>query len=212
MKPKTTTLFLLPISLLTLQSCIKNDPCGNGTPPTHYYTLASEARAKTPYFNNPAFDTISYLSDKGDTLTFLKTSTDSTWFCMDGSGSPDCGYEKNCYLGLRNTYKTIKGNGKFEVSHFKKGLYDSRIFSDFVLFKFGNYFIYATDYKLGTATGGVNFFDSIAIIGNYYYKVNKYLEDNDNPIYGEFLLNPMYGIIQANDKLTGNIFSLIPKK
>lgn len=100
---------------MLLQSCTKDPKNGCRARQDNYFYLTAAQLNQTPYFTNPAFDTISYASDKGDTLTFVKTKTDTTWYKEDGSGSPDCGYDQDFYQTIHNTYTTIKGNGNFDV-------------------------------------------------------------------------------------------------
>lgn len=118
---KLKLLSIITIILLT-QSCGKEE-YPNVEHKTNYYYLTAAQLNQTPYFTNKAFDTINYASDKGDTLTFVKTKTDTTWYCEDGSGNPNTGYDKDCYQTIHNTYSTIKGNGSFKVSHSKEGYY-----------------------------------------------------------------------------------------
>lgn len=137
------TIKLLGIFLLFMlsQSCSK-DPYnpGCGTKQTYYYTLTNSEINQSPYFTNPAFDTVSFASDKGDTLTFVKTKTDTTWYYEQGNGDPDCGYDKKYFQTIHNNYATIKGVGSFDMKHSKKINTGSLL--NVISFKFNNtYFI-----------------------------------------------------------------------
>jgi hypothetical protein len=44
----------------------------------NYYYLTAEQLGKTPYFNNPDFDTLTFVSNLQDTLVFAKTKVDSS--------------------------------------------------------------------------------------------------------------------------------------
>jgi hypothetical protein len=115
-------LFSIIILIILTQSCSKDPQNGCYIPKDNYYYLTDAQLNQTPYFTNPAFDTISFASDKGDTLTFVKTKTDTTWYTEKGNiGSPDCGYDQNFYQAIHNIYTTIKGNGSFDVRHIRKG-------------------------------------------------------------------------------------------
>lgn len=121
---------------MPLQSCSKDPKNGCYTPKDNYYYLTAAELNQTPYFTNPAFDTISFASNKGDTLTFVKTKTDTTWKKETGNiGSPDCGYDQNFYQAVRNTYITIKGNGSFDVSHRLPNSYSN----SYLIIKFNNF-------------------------------------------------------------------------
>src|ERR1044072_1273317 len=65
-------------SILFLFSSCQRDKtvCDGHNERTKIY-LPAKDRAKTPYFDNADFDTISYTSDKGDTVTFALVKTDS---------------------------------------------------------------------------------------------------------------------------------------
>jgi hypothetical protein len=104
---------------MLIQSC-KQDPssyCPSYS--TNYQTLIASAIDQTPYFTNKAFDTVSFASDKGDTVTFVKTKTDSSWYCEDDYSNPNCPKNNaNCYQTIHNSYKSIRGNGSFDVKMF----------------------------------------------------------------------------------------------
>ena len=117
---KIKLLPLLFICFILIQSCEKPDPNGCHNAVIFYNYLSDAARNQTPYFTNPAFDTISFASDKGDTLIFVKTKTDSTWYKEEIRGNPACDWDKNYFQILHNTYTTIKGSGTFDLRHSKK--------------------------------------------------------------------------------------------
>lgn len=97
------------------QSCSKeNDNSQGYNPKNNYFYLTAEQLNQTPYFTNKAFDSLSFASDKGDTLIFVKNKTDTTWYCERTTINPN-NNDQNCYQTLHNTYITIKGNGSFDV-------------------------------------------------------------------------------------------------
>jgi hypothetical protein len=116
---KTKLLYITILSILLIPAC-KQDPssyCPGYS--TNYQTLIASAINQTPYFNNEAFNTLSFASDKGDTVTFVKTKTDSSWYCEDDYSNANCPKKNaNCYQIIHNTYKTIKGIGSFDVKIF----------------------------------------------------------------------------------------------
>jgi hypothetical protein len=129
---KIKLLPLLFICFILIQSCEKPDPNGCHNAVIFYNYLSDAARNQTPYFTNPAFDTISFASDKGDTLIFVKTKTDSTWYKEEIRGNPACDWDKEYYQVLHNKYTTLKGNGSFDVKYSYKtqdyGLFRIEIF------------------------------------------------------------------------------------
>ena len=129
---KIKLLPLLFICFILIQSCEKPDPNGCHNAVIFYNYLTDAARNQTPYFTNPAFDTISFASDKGDTVTFVKTKTDSTWYKEEIRGNPACDWDKEYYQVLHNKYTTLKGNGSFDVKYSYKtqdyGLFRIEIF------------------------------------------------------------------------------------
>ncbi|MBU3663806.1 MAG: hypothetical protein FGM41_11510 [Bacteroidetes bacterium] len=184
-------LYLLPIVLL-FTTCRKNT-----TKPADqhfYYYLTKEQLNKTPYFTNPAFDTLTYISNQNDTLIFAKIGTDSLWYEVgdyDPSGSGDKFYH---YQQLRNRYATLKGEGKFEVVQMKL---TSDGVPDQVKIVFGSLFFYATDNRIGTKNGNI-FYDSLLIKNMVYNKVTKYYHNRNQSLVGNCFLNESFGLINSN--------------
>lgn len=113
---RTKLLFITIFSIVLIQACKQENSGGCPSYSTYYQKLSASAINQTPYLINPAFDTISFASDKGDTVTFVKTKTDTSWYCVDDNSNIDCPKTKaNCYQILHNSYKTIKGNGNFDI-------------------------------------------------------------------------------------------------
>lgn len=109
--------YLLFTLLLIIMNCNKEKPDYADKPDTHtYHYLTQEQLNKTPYFTNPAFDTLTFLSNANDTLIFAKLKTDTFYHKTSRSDCPDCPVHYSYYQELHKTYQTIKGNGKFEVS------------------------------------------------------------------------------------------------
>jgi hypothetical protein len=83
----------------------------------NYYYLTAEQLGKTPYFNNPDFDTLTFVSNLQDTLVFAKTKVDSsfykTYFLDAGSSVSTYEYHQQ----IKINYQTLKGNGSFGVEH-----------------------------------------------------------------------------------------------
>jgi len=139
MKNFFVLLFLLPMVI----ACKKE--YGSGKDTHTYYDLTAEQLAKTPYFNNPAFDTLQFVSNKGDTLTFAKLATVSSYYKTANSNCPDCPTNYYYFQELKNTYQTIQGEGKFEVTQKRKSSYSNFEFS------FNNSTFFLSDDHIGWA-------------------------------------------------------------
>lgn len=92
-------------------------------PDKHNYNyLTAEQLAKTPYFTNPAFDTLTYVSNQNDTVVFAKTRVDSGWYRVI-EFDPGVEFTKyHHYQQISANYQTIKGEGSFGVVHSKYNL------------------------------------------------------------------------------------------
>jgi hypothetical protein len=172
---------------MLIQSCVRPyDPdCPKFS--TIYTYLTASAINQTPYFTNPAFDTISYASDKGDTVTFVKTKTDTSWYCENEYPSgPDCGAQKHCYQILHNTYATIKGIGSFDVKLINNNSVITIIFMD-------NIFSLYND-KIGVKTPK-GYIDNITFNNKIYNKVT-FLEGIGNVNDCNAYINVTYGLFR----------------
>jgi hypothetical protein len=204
MKTTTKLLSILLLIMLT-QSCTKNGG-GCETPQSYYIPLNGAQLNQTPYFTNPAFDTISFASDKGDTLTFVKTKTDTTWYEEQGNGNPDCGYDRVYSQTLRNSYTTIKGNGSFNVKHSKKS---ENGYPDNIKIDFNNFEFHINQNWLSPSFGYAYYIGNYSIKNRSYYStifVSAVLGDT---ITSRLILNTEFGGITIIDKLTANNFTLI---
>jgi hypothetical protein len=190
---KGLSIFLL---VIFTQNCSK-DPYnpGCGTKQTYYYTLTSSALKQTPYFTNPAFDTISFASDKGDTLTFVKTKTDTTWYYEKGNGDTDCGYDKNYYQTIHNTYNTIKGVGNFHVKHNKK---TNKSLSNVIEIRLNDYYFIFGDIEIGNKFY-ISYLNSFSI-NNRTYLDCLYEYNNQNRLINiKAYVNKSNGLFFIND-------------
>jgi hypothetical protein len=136
----TTKLLSILFLIMLLLSCDKDTVPFNKEPLNTYYYLSEWQLNQTPYFTNPAFDTISFASDKGDTLTFVKTKTQTTWNCERTSNNPS-NFMQDCFQRIHNTYATIKGIGSFDVYQIETSKYSD----SYVLLKFNDKIFYYDD-------------------------------------------------------------------
>lgn len=184
--------------IMLLQSCSKDPRNGCFTPKDNYFYLTAAQLNQTPYFNNSTFDTISFASDKGDTLIFVKTFTDTTWNRENGQGNPDCGYDNNFFQTIHYTYTTIKGNGSFDVKHKKL---DGNLNSNQLEIRFNGYIFYVDDERIGTPIGstkGITYFETILLNDIIYSKV-KILYNNYNDKINYCYINKEFGLIGIID-------------
>lgn len=204
---KIKLLYISIIGLFLITQSCKRDNTDSGCPSytTNYQSLSIGAINQTPYFTNPAFDTISFASDKGDTITFVKTKTDTSWYCENDNSNADCPKENaNCYQVLHNIYTTSKGVGYFDVKHSLKNSnnYDRiEININTMYFSFYDRFI-------GSTTFGT-YKNSITINNKLYFKAIKVYEAFEDVSTSSVYLNKDYGIIQLFDIKTNTFWYLL---
>lgn len=180
----------------------------SGELPDIYNYLTKDQIAKTPYFTNPDFDTLTFISNKGDTLIFAKQKTISSFYRTEITGCNGCASQYSNYQQLLNTYQTIKGNGKFEVKHSKKGIAYDRINDDFLTISFNEFTFFATDNRLGTKTGTI-YHDSLTFGNKKYYNVTKYFHHFNEQTQAECYLNIEFGFIYIFDFKNNLHFQII---
>lgn len=199
----TKILLLLSLLVLLIQSCTKDTNNGNTTPKNTYYYLTAAQLNQTPYFTNKAFDTISFASDKGDTLIFVKTKTDTTWYCEPATSNPD-NHDQNFYQNLHNTYSTINGSGSFDVIQSRKCYVNflNYLVPNVVTIIFNNsYFVYSES-VIGDKTYK-NYVGDLKI-GNKIYRSTFFEYHNSNQlskVKGYF--SNSYGVVEITDS---NVF------
>ncbi|MES2653952.1 MAG: hypothetical protein V4620_00075 [Bacteroidota bacterium] len=199
---KTLYLLILFLLILFLQSCGKENNACCDPQKFNYFTITEAARKQTPYFTNPAFDTLSFVSHEEDTIIFVKTKTDSTWYCEYASGNPD-NNTQNCYQILHNTYKTIKGNGSFDVKHSLKG----NQFTDGIEFVINGFTFLIGDYQIGSNKYWT--FRENKQLGNKIYDslVMVYPNSYDS-LTAECYINREFGAFFINDKVNSATWQL----
>jgi len=200
----TTKLLLITLFVTLLQSCTKDPEPYNNVPLNTYYYLTAWQLNQTPYFTNKSFDTISFESDEGDTLTFVKTKTDTSWYCERNSTNPS-NLNEDCYQTIHNSYTTIKGVGLFDVKLIKK----SRYLNAFIQLKFNDKIFYYDD----VAIDDILFPSYIDIIirNNKSFKNAIYLYHNDNDSLNAIsYANKDFGVFYIDDKIN-NLKYLITK-
>ncbi len=191
---KTTKTLIYIIAILLLFGACKPEPI-ESNPTITYHRLKTEQLNKTPYFTNPDFDTLTYLSNKGDTLIFAKLKTDTTWYYIRTQGAPGVTLNEDYYQTLRNTYQTIKGNGKFEVRHV---LNDDISSIPYISIVFNQFNIEFHEYTLAFRQFPT-FVDSIFVNNKFYYNLTRYtLNDGTESIAITYINNP-FGLFYVDD-------------
>jgi|GEM_PF-2534013 len=206
---KGMKLFLLLTLFVTLlQSCTKDPEPYNNVPIITYYYLSAWQLNQTPYFTNPAFDTISFACNKGDTLTFVKTKTDTSWYCERTSNNTS-NFMQDCFQTIHNSYRTIKGVGSFDVKHIRKGYVNflNYLVPNIITINFNSsYFVFAES-VIGDNTYK-NFVGELKIKNETY--ANSFFEyhnsNQTNNIKGFF--SKPYGLIEIKDSIENKIWLL----
>jgi len=183
--------------ILCLASCTEEGgPCKTTNT---YHTLSAEQLNQTPYFTNPLFDTVSFASNTGDTLTFALQKIDTTWLIKDINTNPhkECG-EYYHHQTITAKYKTIKGSGAFEVSMFYESLGLSQYAYPYLSIKFNGFKVgldldYTIDIKQ-TEFNGHTYFD-LALVDN-------------RPSY-RLYLNQTHGLVRIGFNNDAQVWTLI---
>jgi hypothetical protein len=176
----------------------------------NYYYLTAEQLAKTPYFTNPAFDTLTFVSNQNDTVVFAKTRVDSGWY-KQIDFNPGVEFTTyHYYQQISANYQTIKGDGSFGVVHSKKGFAYNTIISDILKISFFDQNYYINDYFIGI--NHIRSIDSINI-KDYTYKTvtrinNNWVDSNSSISY----VNKEFGAFYFNFLKSNQSFDLINKQ
>ncbi len=201
---KTTYIFGI-ISLFTMlfQSCTKI--YNSIAAINEYYYLTASQLNQTPYFTNSKFDTISFSSNHGDTLTFVKTKTDTSWYGERANSNPD-NPSMNYFQIISNKYKTIKGSGSIEIRHAKKE--NSYQYVNIIEVNFFDLIFNIYDDRIGLKSSPF-YMDSIFFNSKMYYDVHYVYHDFTFNDIGKLYINKNFGIVQIEDKRTNVFWSLI---
>lgn len=198
-------IFLLTLFVILLQSCSKEPDLPTGNPITKYEYLTAGALNQTPYFTNPAFDTISFASDKGDTLTFVKIKTDTSWYCENQSLASNY---KICYQTIHNTYTTIKGVGSFDVKHILKNGNELSFSLNTVVINFNDVFLQMYDRWIDDKTYKT-FIDSFSIVSKTYKNSILIYPSNGGSNLGLSYINKEFGLYYLIDNSSNLKLQLI---
>jgi hypothetical protein len=170
----------------------------------NYYYLTAEQLAKTPYFTNPAFDTLSFVSNQNDTVVFAKTRVDSGWY-REIDFNPGVEFTTyHYYQQISANYQTIKGDGSFGVKIIKKrqnGVFEifEYLFNDFIFFDGLNTL---NDKSYSRYLGEINLRNKK--FTNTIYSLHNY-EDSAAFCY----INLEKGVFYLNDRFKNNTLLLI---
>ena len=186
---KYLNILITIVVTITLQTCKPDDgpkPC-NST--TTYHYLSADQLSKTPYFTNPAFDTISFASDRGDTVTFALKKIDTTYYIEDTNINPNriCSYWQY-HQNIIATYNTIKGSGSFMVKQILKDADNN----DIVMISLNNSLLYYHDYWIGQLDHP-GYKDLLILNNNSYQRIYKITLNETNSY---FVVSKDFGLIQ----------------
>lgn len=193
---KPSILFWCLFSLLVNLFSCKPEEEKKVDPQKHYYYLSPEQLAKSPYFTNPLFDTLTYANTKGDTFVFAKYKVDTGYVITSDvtQGSP----AKNLYYYqyIQNKYYSLKGNGKFGVAHYKEVNTNSGYRDDVIEFSLNDLLFFVDDEKIGNKIIGIPFYDEIIVKGRSYKSVAGFKRIfNGDTI--SLLINNSHGLISS---------------
>ncbi|MDP3929716.1 MAG: hypothetical protein Q8R57_11895 [Bacteroidota bacterium] len=194
------------LSFFVLVNFISCKPEPGRTPDKHiYYYLTAEQLAKTPYFTNPAFDTLTFVSNQNDTVVFAKTRVDSGWYRLNASNLSH-NYETILYYQqLTAKYQTIKGEGNFEVIHSKQ---INTWETDRVDIKFNDNTFSCSDRQIGRKTF-YTFKDSVEINNRKFKDLIILYSNPDDNTTNEGYLNQSNGLFFIINKIINSNFLLI---
>lgn len=202
-------LYIILIALLLTNGCKKDKPDYADKPDTHtYHYLTQEQLNKTPYFTNPAFDTLTFLSNANDTLIFAKLKTDTFYHKTSRSDCPDCPVHYSYYQELHKTYQTIKGNGKFEVRHSKL---DFSGLEGLVTLTFNNLNLKIRDYFINSTYKGIYYFDILTFNDNTYFSSILVYHNLTDSISGYGFVNKDFGFFHIDNKLLNTKYNFLRK-
>jgi hypothetical protein len=175
-------------------------------PNQHLYSyLSKEQLEKTPYFSNPAFDTLNFVSNLNDTLTFVKTKTDSGFYEENYKDYPSGPTNYLYHQFIQNSYKTIKGEGSFWVRHSKKMSNQSK---DILKINFNQFDVQFFDRTLADESFPT-FIDSISINDKTYYNLTRYTINNGIENIAVTYVNNKHGMFYINDLKSQIIWVLL---
>jgi hypothetical protein len=186
------------LSLFILVYFISCKPEPKPIPDKHnYYYLTAEQLAKTPYFTNPAFDTLTFVSNQNDTVVFAKTRVDSGWY-REIEFDPGVEFTKyHYYQQISANYQTIKGDGSFGVVHSKYNLAFNIKLPDFIQISYNGYNFYLRDYFLDNIHPAT--IDTIKINNQTYLKNTKLNNNRQDSSSSQANINTDFGLFQIFD-------------
>jgi hypothetical protein len=164
-------LLVIPcIGLFFYSSCKKDDDISS-TKETIYYNLTPEQLAQSPYFTSKKYDTLSFFNAKGDTFTFNKVKTDTSYNSVWVNDLGNDHTKIYMYQYLHNTYQTLKGDGRFEVWHYFK---NPRGASGWIEIEILNRRIEYSDKYLTSKYNEFTYYDSLSLKNMNFFNVVKF--------------------------------------
>jgi hypothetical protein len=194
---------LIFLAFILVASCKRNS---EQLPDIYEYEyLTAEQLAKTPYFNNPDFDTLTYISNKQDTLVFAKTTIDSSWYqgVYTNLGNDVTTYTN--FQQIKINYQTLKGNGDFGVKYCN---WDDILFGPNILrFNINGFEFYCGYYHIGEKLYHT-FKESLDINGKTYKDLIVLYSTSRDTTSNEAYINQSYGLFQLFNKEKNTSYTL----
>jgi hypothetical protein len=168
----------------------------------NYYYLTAEQLGKTPYFNNPDFDTLTFVSNLQDTLVFAKTKVDSsfynTYFLDAGSSVSTYEYHQQ----IKINYQTLKGTGSFGVEHV---LFDKSYFGNQRLYFYLNGLTFSLSHNLIGNKTVPTYLELFDINGRSFKEIVIIYSPASDSLANKAYINQAFGLFhfvkQGNDVL-----------
>ncbi len=174
----------------------------------NYYYLTAEQLGKTPYFNNPDFDTLTFVSNLQDTLVFAKTTTDSSFYLIE-SGDAGTGVRTfNYHQQIKINYQTLKGNGSFgvELNNWDEILYGPNI----LRYNLNGFEFYCHFHHIGEKLYH-SYKESVEINSKTYNNLIVLYSISRDTTTNEAFINNAYGLFHFINKGDDTLYTLITK-
>ena len=171
----------------------------------YYHYLTADQLHRTPYFNNPAFDTLTFVNNLNDTLVFAKTKIDTSWYEFRDTDL-NVEYTKYHYhQKIKINYQTLKGDGSFGVEHV---LFDpSRSGSNLIYYYFNDFPFWCRPENIGDKQFPT-YSESIEINGKLFKDILMLFSPRSDSLGHKGYINQTFGIFHFIAKENNPIYTL----
>lgn len=116
MKSTITRILISILAVIILSTCQrKKDPCGNH-PGESYTNFNADEKDIVPYYKDE-FDTLGFVSNKGDTAIFRRVNLDSSYYCKYIYDNIECLPNAYCYQVYEFIYFPIRGSSTLKIKY-----------------------------------------------------------------------------------------------